>query len=100
MEPIGEEGWGLVAKALQTHFGLLSGVTASKDAYAGAKKDNMRVVWEALKRKGKLVVARNTPGAVTGEDLLKQDGEAAWTRFCQILDLSNEEWDAQRNKRD
>ena len=95
-EPIGPEGWELVGLALHTHHGLLSEVIARQDVYTGGKREDMRIVWEALKRKGFLIV--DARGWIAGKTLLKQDGEAAWTRLCQILDLSTEEWAAQMKK--
>ena len=77
---------------MKTHPGLLSDVVASQDAFIGAKMEDMKVIWEALKWRGRLIVARNEPGALTGKSLLKQDGEAAWTKLWKILDLSSEEW--------
>ena len=92
LEPIGAEGWEFVAQAVKTHPGLLSDVVASQDAFNGVKVEDMRVIWEALKRRGSLIVAENYRGSCAGKTLLKQDGEAAWTKLWQILDLSTEEW--------
>ena len=91
-EPIGPEGWEFVAKAVQTHPGLLSDVVANQSAFNGVKVEDMRVIWQALKRRGCLIVAANKPGSCGGKELLKQDGEAAWTKLWKILDLSSEEW--------
>ena len=64
---------------MKTHPGLLSDVVASQDAFNGVKMEDMRVIWEALKRRGSLIVAWE-PGSCSGKTLLKQDGEAAWQK--------------------
>ena len=57
----------------------------------------MRVLWDALKPDGRLEVELEVEGrwVFVNELLEKSDGEAAWTRLCQIKDLSIEEWVAQ-----
>ena len=75
-KPIGGEGFRAVAEALQTHSGLLSRVSVMKDAFDGAKSEDMRVVWDALHPTGVLALQVGR----SWRELQKEDGEGAWQR--------------------
>ena len=76
---IGPDWWGFLAEALQTHPGLLSRFYANKNVCNGVKREEMRVVWEALEPNGSL--------SVVGRVVVRRDeGEAGWTRLWQILE--------------
>ena len=77
--PFGPEGWKFLAEALQTHPGLLSWFQVDKDVCNGVKREEMRVVWEALKPNGYLSV-------FGGETVWRDQGEAGWTRLWQIFE--------------
>ena len=83
--PIGPEGWKFLAEALQTHPGLLSWFFTTKDACNGAKREEMRLFWEALKPIGCLSVGTHS-WFVGGTDVWRYEGEAGWTRLWQILE--------------
>ena len=90
------EAWEFVAEALQGHPGLLSEFFASKDVYKGGKREEIRVVWEALKPDGRLIVGLWDEFGFVGEPIEREEGEAGWTELGQVLDCSSEEWtDAQ-----
>ena len=91
------EAWEFVAEALRTHPGLLSEFFASKDVYKGGKREEIRVVWEALKPDGRLVVGLWDEFGFVGEPIEREEGEAGWTELGQVLDCSSEGWtDAQK----
>ena len=95
VEDLGPEGWGLLAEALQSHPGLLETVFIQKDALEDGSKEDLRVLWEALRPNGCVHVQAREENGILEEPLDKEDGEAAWIRLCQIKDLSVEEWVAQ-----
>ena len=77
----GTEGFGLVAEGLQSHPSLLESAYISKSKGKGrGKKEDLRIVWDALRPNGFLVVKVG----ILEERLEKDGGEAAWTRLCQI----------------
>ena len=95
VEDLGPEGWGLLAEALQSHPGLLETVFIQKDALDNGSKEDLRVLWEALRPNGCVHVQAREEWMFPIELLQKEDGEAALIRLCQIKDLNIEEWIAQ-----
>ena len=97
-----EEGWRLLAEGLQSHPGLLEAAFTRKEPLESGRKEDLRVLWDALKPDGRLEVELEVEGrwVFVNELLEKSDGEAAWTRLCQIKDLSIEEWVAQYEESD
>ena len=97
-----EEGWMLLAEGLQSHPGLLEAAFTSKEPLESGRKEDLRVLWDALKPDGRLEVELEVEGhwVFVNELLEKSDGEAAWTRLCQSKDLSKEEWVAQYEESD
>ena len=66
------------------------------------RKEDLRVLWDALKPDGRLEVELEKEGQwlFANEVLEREDGEGAWTRLCQIKNLSKEEWVAQYEESD
>ena len=67
---------------------------ARKGVCKGGKREEMRVVWEALKPDGSFIVVDWDLGGCFLPSVLRGEGEASWTRLWQILDHSIEEWAA------
>lgn len=90
---LGREGWRFLAEGLHSLPVLLENASTTKEALDGAKKEDLRVLWDALKPDGFLVVGTELVGGIEVEEHLhKQDGDAEWTRLCKIKDLSRDEW--------
>ena len=93
---LGTEGFGWVAEGPQSHPGLLlESVYISKSTLERGKLDDLRVLWDALRPDGFLVVEVAT-WRMLEERLEKGDGEAAWTRLCQIRDEPAAYWIKER----
>ena len=91
------EAWAFVAEALRAHPGLLSEFFASKDVYKGGKREEIRVVWEALKPDGRLIVGIWDEFS---EAIEREEGEAGWAKLGQILDRCTEEWSGAQTEAD
>ena len=90
---LGTEGWGLLAEGLKSHPGVVGGALTGKESLDGGRKEDLRVLWDALMPTGILDLL--TEWDWLEEELYKEDAEAAWIRLCEIRDLSKEEWVAQ-----
>ena len=90
---LGAEGWGLLAEGLKSHPGVVGGALTGKESLDGGRKEDLRVLWDALMPTGILDLL--TEWDWLEEELYKEDAEAAWIRLCEIRDLSKEEWVAQ-----
>ena len=101
---IGREGWGRLAEGLQSYPALLSSASVQKGSLELCRKEDLRVLWDALRPDGVLVVEeRATMPEISEisrvqESCEKVDGEAGWIRLCQIKDQDflgwiHERWD-------
>ena len=90
---LGREGWRFLAEGLHSLPVLLENASTTKEALDGAKKEDLRALWDVLKPDGFLVVGTELVGGIEVEEHLhKEDGDAEWTRLCKIKDLSRDEW--------
>ena len=72
------------------------------------EKEDLRGVWDALGPGGELSVDQlndydpdpEEHMMVTCEELEKMDGESAWIRLGQIMDMTKDDWVTQMNKDD
>ena len=71
-------------------------LTLLKDDLDEAKKEDIRVMWDAVKPSGWVCVELD-PKKYNHEEVEKTEGEAGWTRLrlTQIMEMSKEEWAAQ-----
>ena len=99
---IGTEGWKALVEGMKLQPSLrLNCFIVLKDALDEAKKEDVRVIWEAVvDPSGRVSVDLDLEGlhgqpGDTFEEVEKTEGEAGWTRLAQILDLSKAEWLAQ-----
>ena len=94
---LGTEGWGQLAEGLQSHPGLFNSALVQKSSLDRSRKEDLRVLWDALKPYGFLILverATEPPSAISEvqERFEKVDGETAWIRLCQVKDLDMMEW--------
>ena len=102
--PIGEDGWHVLANALQTEPNVVVEVcvSASRQGFAEARKEDIKAIWDNQGIEGGFVVFN----AKVGEDHslnvfpgnYEYDWARAWTRLKQILDMSEEEFSAEIEK--
>ena len=86
---VGKQGWRSLADGLS--YSALGNVSATKETLENGRWIDLRALWNALKPGGTFVVhfmANNWQFA-------KEDGEATWTRLCQLVDMSEDELVAQ-----
>ena len=96
-EAIGVEGWKALAEGVRLHPGLLLGYfSVLKDGLDEARKEDIRVVWDALET-GRVWVDLD-PEKDEEEEIEKTEGEAGWSRLVQIMEMSKDEWAAQFEK--
>ena len=81
-----------MAEGLQSHTGLLESAYISKSTLERGKLEDLRVLWDALRPDGFLVVEVTSGWGDFEERLEKGDGETAWTRLCQIRDEPAHYW--------
>ena len=81
---------------MRLHPGLLlKYVFVTKDALDEASKEDMRVLWDALKTDGEFEVGlleEDDTVRRTGEIVSKEEGEDDWTRLTEIMEMNKEEW--------
>jgi len=98
-EPIGRKGWELVAESVQMHPGEVVGIVeTSKEALDGGRKEDVRVIWEAIKPSGFWSMMHYTEPVGACENIRKEDEDAAWERLEHVLDVSIEEWRAENEE--
>ena len=94
---LGTEGWGWLAEGLQSHPGLFNSAWVRKDSLDRSKEEDLRVLWDALRPHGFLVVEERVTEFLpefsgVREGFEKVDGEAAWITLCHVRDLDMMEW--------
>ena len=106
--PIGTEGWRALAEGVSLHPGLrFDAFYVLKAALDGARREDMRVIWEALE----IMTEEEIDGTMRGgisveldpekddmEEIKKWKGEAGWSRLVQVMEMSKEEWATQFEK--
>ena len=102
--PIGEDGWQVLARALQIKSDVVVElcVSASRQGFAEARKEDIKAIWDNQGIEGGFVVFN----AKVGEDHslnvfpgnYEYDWARAWTRLKQILDMTEEEFSAEIEK--
>ena len=91
------EGWKALAEGVRLHPGLLLGYfSVLKDGLDEARKEDIRVVWDALET-GRVWVDLDHEKDEE-EEIEKTEGEAGWNRLVQIMEMSKDEWAAQFEK--
>ena len=93
---IGQEGWEAVAEGLHLHPGVVIEIQTSKRDMEGGSRDDMRKVWDSLSTHGTWSIVDENCIRQQAEYIGKEDGEPAFSRLEQILDMSREEWDDDR----
>ena len=100
LRAIGGEGWKALAEGVRLHPGVRpTFVTVLKDDLDEASKEDIRVVWDALKTDGHFSVV--DPSQLDGQTVRKEEeGEDGWTRLTEVMEMSKEEWAAQVEAQD
>ena len=94
-EPIGGEGWKVLAEGVKLYPSLpLKFFAVQKDDLDEASQEDIRVMWDAVEPSGGVSVGRD-PEEDDYEWVDKNEGEGGWTRLAQIMEMSKEEWAAQ-----
>ena len=94
---IGQEGWEALAEGMHLHPGVVSEIQTSKSEMEGGNREDMRKVWGSLRNTvGTWTILDENPVRQQEEYIGREDGDAALTRLEQILDMSKEEWDNDR----
>ena len=93
---IGEDGWGVVAKALQLKPDLVDWIWTSKPSLTEGKKDDVKKIWDTVGIQGVELYQTASDvenvGSTWGFSVEKPDDD--WERLEQILDLSEAEFAA------
>ena len=93
--PLGGEGWGAVAKAMQLRPDLVGWIWTSKPSLAEGKKDDIKNIWDTVGLEG-FDVYQTTPDLecwkARGYSVEKPDDD--WDRLEQILDMREAEFAA------
>ena len=93
--PLGGEGWGAVAKAMQLRPDLVGWIWTSKQSLAEGKKDDIKNIWDTVGLEG-FEVYQTTPDLecwkARGYSVEKPDDD--WDRLEQILDMREAEFAA------
>ena len=87
---VGTQGWRSLAEGLS--YSALGNVSATKETLENGRWNDLRTLWNALKPDGTFAVR------FMGNNnwrFAKAGGEATWTRFCQLVDMSEDELLAQ-----
>ena len=95
IDKIGQEGWEAVAEGLRLHPGVVWELQTSKKDMDGGNRDDLRKIYDSLDTTGTWSIIDGNMKRQMDEYIDKRDGEAAWTRLVQILELSEEEWQAE-----
>ena len=93
---IGQEGWEAVAEGLHLHPGVVREIQTWKSDMEGGSRDDMRKVWGSLSTHGTWSIVDENSTRQQAEYIGKEDGEPALTRLEQIMEMSREEWDNDR----
>ena len=93
---IGEDGWGVVAKALQLKPDLVDWIWTSKPSLTEGKKDDVKKIWDTVGIQGVELYQTASDvenvGSTWGFSVEKPDD--GWERLEQILDMSEAEFAA------
>ena len=96
---IGEDGWRVLARALQLKPNMVVEVcvSTSRQGFAEAGKENIKEIWDAMGIEAGFIVSNTKVDhcldvlSVLPEDY-EYDWARAWTRLEQILDMTEEEF--------
>ena len=83
---IGNEGWELLAKAVQLRPGFVESIICSHHVLQEAKMEDIRVVWEVV---GDVELGHYLHD--WNESLKWSDGEKAWERLVQIIEMTEDD---------
>ena len=83
---IGNEGWEFLAKTVQLRPGFVDQVACCHHVLQEAKKEDMRVIWEVV---GDVELVHHYED--WNENFKRRDGEKAWRRLAQVMDMTEEE---------
>ena len=95
---IGTKGWELVAEGVQLHPEVVGVVETSKEALDGGRKEDVRVIWDAIRPSGFWSMIHYTEPGGPCENMRKDDGDAAWERLEHVVDVTIEEWRAENKE--
>ena len=95
--PIGEDGWQVLARALQTKPNVVveECVSASRQVFAEARKEDLKAIWDNQGIEGGFVVFNRDHSLAVLPSNYDYDWACAWPRLKQILDLTEEEFNAE-----
>ena len=94
---IGEEGWHDLARALESKSDpelYLGSVEITRTAFAEARKDDIKVIWDATRDSIRFYNTEWAYGSVSS----RYDWEAAWTRLKQLSDMTEDEFRVEAEK--
>ena len=80
----GNEGWELLAKAVQLRPGLVQRIRCRHRELQEAKKEDMRVIWEVV---GDVELLHD----LGNENFEKRNRKATWIRLVQVMDVSEDD---------
>ena len=80
-DDIGCDGWELLAKAVQLRPGFVEKVSCCHDFLREARKEDMRVIWEAV---GDVELVINDD---RNWNFKREEGEKCWRRLAQVIIL-------------
>ena len=98
---IGEDGWQVLARALQIKPNVVveAWVSASRQGFAEARKEDIKAIWDNQGIEGGFVFFSAKAGKDHFLAILpanyEYDWAHAWTRLKQILDMTEEEFNAE-----
>jgi len=91
---IGVEGWAALGQGVKSHPGRVLTFSAPKAVMEEAKREDLRVIWEALGEDGGWRVEE-----VHVEMINKAEGEEGWHKLEEILDMNKQELGAYIQKK-
>ena len=83
---IGNKGWESLAKTVKLRPGFVHQVACCHHVLQEAKKEDMRVIWEVV---GDVELVHDFED--WNENFKRRDGEKAWRRLAQVMDMTEEE---------
>ena len=83
-DDIGNEGWALFAKSVQLRPGFVKKISCMQHVLQESVKEDMGVIWEVV---GDVQLVHQ----MGNENFKRRDGEKAWRRLAQVMDLTEQE---------
>ena len=83
-QEIGNEGWGLLAKAVALRPGFVERISCCHSVLQEATKEDMRLIWE-------VVGNHELVHEMVNENFKIWDGKEAWRRLAVVIDMTEDE---------